>query len=322
MSEVDPQKDIIMPESELSEMDIIESEEESGPKELISDTNLLSILDAALFASEKPLSIYALKAVFTGTDVTTDRIKLALQNIGQELVNSPRGFELDSAGGHFQYKTKPEHLKFLRRAVKPRQLRLSPPAMEVLALLAYKQPLTKAEVDATRGVESGHLLRILMERGLVAFGGKSDQLGKPMLYTTTRKFLEIFSLRNLNELPSLNQIQELIPEGIEPDSGETLSDIAERLDEKSESTSYSSFDEEAQMIQDQLSHIETSTQFLKDQEAEKKSKLNSEKADKLRQKLAMGEVISQQEEKWLIKFDRALSSDLQLSSDLNLNENL
>lgn len=115
---------------------------------------------------------------------------------------------LEEVAGGFQIRTKPDNQKYLQRTVKGRPFRLSGPALEVLAIVAYKQPCTKAMVDEIRGVESGHLMRGLLDRGLMHFAGKSELPGRPMFYETTRKFLEIFSLRNINELPSLNEIDQ------------------------------------------------------------------------------------------------------------------
>src|SRR5204863_3661148 len=110
--------------------------------------------------------------------------------------------------------------------VKGRSFRLSGPALEVLSIVAYKQPVIKSEIDQIRGVESGHLVRALMEKNIVRFAGKSELPGKPMLYATTKEFLELFGLRNIRELPTLSEIDELIPEGIgelsDVESEETL----------------------------------------------------------------------------------------------------
>jgi len=102
-----------------------------------------------------------------------------------------RGVTLEEVGTGFQLRTKVDHLQFIRQSVKARPFKLSGPALEVLSIVAYKQPVTKAQIDEIRGVESGHLLRALMEKNLVLFGEKSELPGKPMFYETSRKFLEV-----------------------------------------------------------------------------------------------------------------------------------
>lgn len=227
--------------------------------EELSQNEVLSILESLLFATDRPQGINLLHQAFKGTNITTPKLKEALELLKAEYAGKSRGLTLEEVGGGFQLRTKADNLPYLRRMIKTKSFKLSPPALEVLSIVAYKQPCIKAVVDEIRGVESGHLLRALMDRGIVTFMGKSDLPGKPMLYGTTKKFLEIFSLRNTRELPSLSEIDNLIPEGIGDveDKEESLSNLTQNLPENLEE-SYSRGEDELGKITDKLGQIKTS----------------------------------------------------------------
>lgn len=274
-------------------------------QEFIADEQLDSIIESILFASDRPVGLASLKAVFKGTNIKTEKIRRALDRFAVELAGARRGVTLEEVPGGFQLRTKADNLQFLSRTLKSRSFRLSGPALEVLAIVAYKQPIIKSEIDEIRGVESGHLLRALMEKALVNFAGKSELPGKPMQYETTKKFMEIFGLRNLKELPTLSQIDELLPEGIgEEDNKPTLSQVGDSLAQEA-STVYSQGEEELQAITGQLAEITTSSDFFEQEKLRQKQKRDSEKAQSLREALMLGEEVSTRDRNWLQKFDEA-----------------
>ena len=115
-----------------------------------------------------------------------------------------RAWEIVEVAGGYQLRTRTIFHRWLRRLAHiPRPLRLSPPALETLAVIAYRQPVIRAEVEAIRGVACGEIIRQLMDRGLVRIAGRSEDLGRPFLYATTRKFLEVFGLKSLDLLPNV-----------------------------------------------------------------------------------------------------------------------
>jgi segregation and condensation protein B len=179
--------------------------------------------------------------------------------------------------------------------------------MEVMAIIAYKQPCIKAEVDTIRGVESGHLIRVLMDKGLLQFDGKSDLPGKPMLYKTTKKFLEVFGLRNIRELPSLEEIDQLIPEGIggEEEEKTTLDDLTGEL-----SLDYGARDAEAEeefsKITDRLSEITTSSEYFKKEKERQRLQKEKDKADDIRERMIMGQSVEEKEINWLKRYEDKL----------------
>jgi segregation and condensation protein B len=295
------------PEVEVSgsELESFESAEIEDVQ-FIDDDQLCSIVESLLFANDRPITLAAIKMVFKGTNVKTKHIKAALDLLASDYASSRRGFTLEEVSSGYQLRTKSDNVTFLRQGVKARPFKLSGPALEVMSIVAYKQPLTKSEIDQIRGVESGHLLRALMEKGLVAFGEKSDLPGKPMFYQSTKKFLEIFGLRNIKELPSLHEIDQLIPEGIgEEEEKETLGDLTEGLSQEVGST-YSEGEDELIKISNQLDQISTSSEFFEQEKERAKLARDKERARDIRDAIALGEEVAQRDLNWLEKFEESL----------------
>lgn len=298
----DDQNEDLIAGSELEGFDSASIEE----LEFVEETRLESIIESVLFATDRPVSIPSLKQIFKGTNVTNARLKKALETLQVEYAGGRRGVTLEEVGSGFQLRTKVDNMEFLRRSFKTKSFKLSGPALEVLAITAYKQPIVKAEIDEIRGVESGHLLRALMEKNLVLFAGKSDLPGKPMQYATTRKFLEIFGLRNLKELPTLSQIDELLPDGIgDEEEKPKLADITDGLAEKT-GLSYSEGEEELLKISDQLEKIDTSSEFFEKEKLRQKQERDAEKARNLQDAIAVGEEVSTRDRNWLKKYEEQL----------------
>ncbi len=169
---------------------------------------LLQALEAVLFASPEPLPLERLEKVFEPDGVGRETLRRALEDLAGLLCG--RGVELRQTAGGYQLRTRPELAPYLARLELPRPHRLSRAALETLAIVAYRQPVTRAEVEEVRGVDCGGVLRALLEKGLVRVLGKKDVPGRPLLYGTTRKFLDVFGLESLADLPSLSEIDELL----------------------------------------------------------------------------------------------------------------
>jgi segregation and condensation protein B len=277
--------------------------------EFVEDEQIESIIESILFASDRPVSLASIQQVFKGTTVKKDKIRRAIEAIAVEYAGGRRGVTLEEVTGGYQIRTKVDNMNFLKRTVKTRAFKLSGPALETLAIVAYKQPVVKIEIDQIRGVESGHLLRALMEKGLVNFEGKAEHLpGKPMQYGTTRRFLEIFGLRNLKELPSLSQIDELLPEGIgeEVEDKPTLAMVTDSMSEEVKAVSYSQGEEELGAIEEQLTSISTSSEFFEQEKLRQKMKRDEEKAQNIREALAVGEEVPKRDVNWLARYEEAL----------------
>ncbi len=178
-------------------------------KELsLEDHQLKSTIEALVFVSGNPVSLDRLKGVFE--EKTAEQIEAQVRQLQQDYLDRGSGLMLAEVAGGYQLATRPEHFEWVRkfRTVKT-TTRLSKPALETLAIVAYKQPITRSEVEAIRGVNIGGIMRNLMERRLVKIVGKKDVPGKPMMYGTSMEFLQYFGLKDLSALPTLKEFQEL-----------------------------------------------------------------------------------------------------------------
>jgi segregation and condensation protein B len=170
-----------------------------------------SVINSLLFVAEKPLSTPRIVDVFNDdNDVNTDVVTEILHEMTTEYATDDRlGFILNEVADGWQLRTRDDNNTWVKKLESIKPIRISPSALEALAIIAYKQPVIKAEVDKIRGVDSSHLVKALMERNLVKISGRADLPGKPLLYSTTPEFLEIFGLKDIKDLPSLTEIEEL-----------------------------------------------------------------------------------------------------------------
>lgn len=136
-----------------------------------------------------------------------------VEELNVDYVKQGRAFEITEVAGGFQLRSLPEFAPYLQQTLTARPLRLSQAALETLAVVAYRQPVTRAEVEHIRGVDVGAVMRSLVERKLVRIAGHRDVPGRPMVYATSKRFLEVFELASLEELPTLRDLQEIAPEG-------------------------------------------------------------------------------------------------------------
>lgn len=302
VEEILASEDVELSGTELENFEAADIEE----VEFVEEERLTSIIESILFATDRPVSVNSIRAVFKGTNIKSDKIRRALDRLAVEYAGVSRGVTLEEISGGYQLRTKLDNMEFLRRTLKSRSFKLSGPALEVLSIVAYKQPTIKSEIDEIRGVESGHLLRALMEKNLVHFEGKSELPGRPMQYGTTRKFLEIFGLRNLKELPTLSQIDEILPEGIGEEEAVKLSDVTGSLAEQIGSK-YSEGEDELHKITEQLEDITTTSNFFEEEKKRQKQKKEEERAQDIRDALTMGEAVSTRDANWLRRFDEAQS---------------
>jgi len=168
-------------------------------------TPLAKLLEAALFASGRPIPVDELAAL--DPEASPAAIAMALDEISEHYDQEGHGVELVELAGGWQILTRPEYTETIERAqLAARPQRLSAAALETLAIVAYRQPIGRAEIEDIRGVSAGGLLRTLLERGLVEVVGRAEGLGRPLLYGTTSHFLEQFALRHLGELPRADEL--------------------------------------------------------------------------------------------------------------------
>lgn len=164
------------------------------------------IIEVLLFVSDKPVSLDALKDVIK--DVESTDIRLLIEELNQEYGSTGRSFMIKEIAGGFQMLTDPAYSKWISALYKRPPDRLTGPSLETLAIVAYKQPITRTEIEAIRGVNVDGVLRTLEERNLIRTRGRMEAPGRPILYGTTAEFLQHFGLRSLDELPKLKEFQE------------------------------------------------------------------------------------------------------------------
>jgi segregation and condensation protein B len=192
----------------------------SGELALPMPRPILEVIEALLFATDEPMSARQLLDLLNYLDdperperMDQDMILRAIEFLNHEFEGSHRAFRIVKVAGGFQFATLPKHGVWLGRMVKERSKRkLSVSALESLAVIAYKQPVTKPELEAIRGVNADYVLHSLLERNLVAIVGRAATPGRPLLYGTTKEFLKHFGLNDLAELPKPREIDELLAE--------------------------------------------------------------------------------------------------------------
>lgn len=175
----------------------------------MDDSEKRRIVEAVILGTPEPLSAQRVAAVVPYAKPA--KIKKLVDELNAEYIAQGRAFEIVEVAGGYQVRTLPEFANQLQQIQPQRPLRLSKAALETLAIVAYKQPVTRGDVEDVRGVDAGAVLRSLLERKLVKLAGHKEVPGRPMLYGTTRRFLEVFSLESLEDLPSLRQLEELTP---------------------------------------------------------------------------------------------------------------
>ena len=171
---------------------------------------LQAAVEATLFMHHKPVTLAKLRELINPT-IGEEEYRTAISNLMALYFEESRGIELVEVAHAYQFRTKQEHKDILRRMFQITPMKLTNAMLEVLAITAYNQPITKDAVEKIRGVDSSHLFRVLMDKKMLRIAGKSDDLGKPMLYATTKEFLELFGLRDLSALPSLREIEDMLP---------------------------------------------------------------------------------------------------------------
>jgi segregation and condensation protein B len=169
---------------------------------------LQEILEAIIYVAEDPIKPDQFKEIFP--DESFDNIELALKNLVEEFNSRPGGMLIREVAGGFRMTTRPEHHEFIRAYLKSRpNAKLSMAALETLAVVAYKQPVTLAEVLAIRGKKSSSALQTLLEKKLVSIVGRKQAVGRPILYGTSKDFLIHFGLKDLSELPTLEEFAQM-----------------------------------------------------------------------------------------------------------------
>ena len=165
-----------------------------------------SVVEAVLFASDEPLTDARLASI---VETSTKQIRQHIKNLNDKYQANNNAFRIEQIAGGYQMLTLSPYNHWLKKLLRVRSdTKLSPAALETLAIIAYKQPVMRADIEAIRGVSVGEVIRSLSYKGLVKIVGRAEVLGRPMLYGTTKKFLEVFGLNTLKDLPKVQELQE------------------------------------------------------------------------------------------------------------------
>jgi segregation and condensation protein B len=171
-------------------------------------SKLKPILEALIFVSEQPISLDKMAGVLP--DCPKKKLKELLAELGQDYEERGAALEIVEVANGYQFRTRVEFAPWLGKLQQQKFARLSRAALETLAIVAYRQPVTRAEAESIRGVDSGAVLGTLLERGLLRILGRKEVPGRPILYGTTHEFLELFGLKNLKDLPTLREIKDMV----------------------------------------------------------------------------------------------------------------
>src|SRR5690349_3096984 len=174
----------------------------------LEDSQLRAVLEAMVYVTEEPLTVAQMAAVL---QQPAERVANALEQLVAEFEKPEHGLAVREVAGGYQMATKAEHHEAVRNFVKSLKspLKLSLAALETLAVIAYKQPVTAPEILEIRGVQGAGVIKTLLDRKLIATAGRKEVIGKPILYKTTKEFLVQFGLKDLSELPSLKEFEEI-----------------------------------------------------------------------------------------------------------------
>jgi segregation and condensation protein B len=184
----------------FDESDMSEESDESDSK-----MTLESVIEAVLFASDESLTTARLANI---TESTTKQVREHIKNLNKKYKANNSAFRIEQIAGGYQMLTLSRYNYWLKKLLRARsETKLSPAAMETLAIIAYKQPVIRADIEAIRGVAVGEVIRSLSYKGLVKIVGRAEILGRPMLYGTTKKFLEVFGLNTLKDLPKIEELK-------------------------------------------------------------------------------------------------------------------
>jgi segregation and condensation protein B len=176
---------------------------------MLNDDILKALLEGIIYVAPEPVTLDSIMKVLEGEE--RDRVKAKLDELVTDYEQGIHGIQIRQVANGYKLSTKAEHHEILRRYVKSLKplMRLSKPALETLAVIAYRQPVTMPEIEEIRGVDSGGVIHTLLEKKLVVTGGRKNVVGRPILYRTSKEFLVHFGLKDVGELPSLKEFEEM-----------------------------------------------------------------------------------------------------------------
>jgi len=190
--------------------------------------DLKNIIESLLFVADGPLALDKIKDVLELDD--RKLIREALQELQADYESRTGAFVLREIAGGYQFRSRPEYVPWIKKLIQPKPSRLSKAALETLAIIAYKQPVIRSDVEHLRGVDCGGVLRMLLERNLIRVLGRKEIPGRPIIYATTKQFLEVFDLKNLKDLPTPKEIEDLVKAPLDDEIEEESPAVEGKID--------------------------------------------------------------------------------------------
>lgn len=236
----------------------------------LTDETICGAIETILFMSDKPISLIKIKSLID-EDMPLRVIHESITRLQKEYESKHHGIRLQEVANGYQFRTKATYAKYVQDIFKVSELVLSPTALEVLAIIAYKQPVSKVEVEKIRGVDSSHIVRALMDKRLVKVTGRSEEVGKPVLYGTTEEFLEVFNLANLDQMPPEHELKEMATAGVGK-----ITDIKTLVNADLESLFNNEELNELDLLSDSIKSIESDTDFIKSIKNEERKRFSGE----------------------------------------------
>jgi segregation and condensation protein B len=176
---------------------------------MINREKVKPIIESLLFSQEKPLGLEKIEGIIP--ELEKEEIKASIVELMEEYKSDQRGIQIIELADGFQMCTKKQYEQYIQKLVaRAKTKKMSTPSLEALSIIAYKQPITRVEIEALRGVESSGVIRNLLEARFIKIGGRKNVPGRPILYKTTDDFLAYFGLKNLSELPPLQEINQVM----------------------------------------------------------------------------------------------------------------
>ena len=242
----------------------------------MTDPNLSALLEAIIYLADEPIRLDQIRRTLR-QGIPIKKLEQEIAILREKFSRPEHGIELREIAGGYRFSTKPEHHDALKKFVKSMvpATRLSLAALETLAVIAYRQPITVPEILEIRGVQATGVIKTLLDRGLVTAAGRKDVVGRPILYKTTRNFLIYFGLKTLDELPSVEEFEELIktehtaqqaelPLGDPEDEDGELDELDEEEEEDEEEDEEAEEPEEAAEVKEEAAAEETEEEAIGD----------------------------------------------------------
>ncbi|MBL6989435.1 MAG: SMC-Scp complex subunit ScpB [Bacteriovoracaceae bacterium] len=258
--------------AQLGDVDAPQSEEDTlwPIRTGLDEDTLCGAIETIIFMSDKPVSLVHIKRVID-PDMPLKVVHKSIGRLQDQYEQTQHGIRLMEVAEGYQFRTKATYSKYIQALFKVNALMLTPSALEVLSIIAYKQPVSRPAIDKIRGVDSSHIVRNLMDKRLVKISGRSDDLGKPVVYGTTVEFLEVFNLADISELPPEYELETIADEGV----GQ-ISDIKDiTYGNNTRNFEYDEI-EELDRLSASIKSISSETDFTKSLKIEDKKRLTQE----------------------------------------------